>query len=188
MLSSFGEVSAVEPDATDRARAEARGIGHVRRGSLPTDIPLSQGGFGLVLALDVIEHVENDEAAVRSLAGLCRPDGLVVITVPAGPWLWSRHDERNGHFRRYTRDGLRRLITHAGLEVVRLTSFNTVLLPVVATARTAGRMLGLDTAGTSLPPTPINQAFLKLLSLEARLLPRIDLPAGVSLLALAHPA
>ena len=188
MLAELGPVTGIEPDPEDRARAESRGVGRVLAGSLPDALPVEQRSFGTVLALDVIEHIEDDVAALGALRRVCRPDGLVVVTVPAGPWLWSRHDVRNGHFRRYTRPQLAAALGEAGLRIARMSHFNMLLLPPIALVRTAGRVLGLDDAGTGIPPAPVNRALTKLLAAEARLLTQRSLPAGVSLLALCRPA
>ena len=136
----------------------------------------------------MIEHIEDDVSAVRGLARVLAPEGVLVITVPAGQWLWSRHDERNGHYRRYDRRRLRALLEGAGLRVRRMTGFNTLLLPVVAGVRVGGRLLGLDAAGTGVPPSPVNAALVKLLGMESRLLRRLDLPLGVSLAVVATRA
>ncbi|MBO6574846.1 MAG: class I SAM-dependent methyltransferase [Rhodothermales bacterium] len=186
MLADFGPVTGVEPDPQDRARAGARRTAEVVDGALP-DLPVEPGRYGAVLALDVIEHIEDDEAAVRGLARACRADGVVVVTVPAGPWLWSAHDTRNGHFRRYTRRTLRQVLEAGGLHVQRISAFNMWLLPLVAVVRVLGRFVGQDHAGTGLPAHRINRMLMKLLASESRLLARFDLPAGVSLLAVARP-
>lgn len=184
MLSAFGPVTGVEPDPADRGRALERGIGVVRTGRLPDGLELGDARFAAVLALDVIEHVEQDLTSVSRLAGLLAPGGLLVLTVPANPWMWSRHDERNGHVRRYTRSGLRKLLTEAGLVPHRVTAFNTVLFPIVALVRGLGGLFGRGDAGTTVPPAPVNALLAQLMGVEGRLLAHLDLPVGVSLLAL----
>ncbi len=71
----------------------------------------------VVLALDVIEHVEDDAAFVRELAAHLRPGGRLLVTVPAHQALFGPHDVALGHFRRYSRAGLVALLAEAGLEV-----------------------------------------------------------------------
>ncbi len=187
MLEAFGQITAVEPDDGDRARAAARGIGDVLPGSLPDGLAVD-GPFGIVLALDVIEHVEDDLASVIAMRGLLGPGGHLVLTVPAYPWLWSNHDRVNGHFRRYTRRTLSTLLARADMRIERLSYFNSFLLAPIAAVRLLGRLIGQDGAGTGLPPGSINMALLKLLGFEARLLGRSNLPVGVSLVAIARRA
>jgi SAM-dependent methyltransferase len=85
--------------------------------------------FDAVIATDVLEHIADDRAAFDHLASFLRPGGLILITVPAGQWLFGYHDEQLGHFRRYSRRGLRRLVQHCcHVEEVRYFGFS--LLPV----------------------------------------------------------
>jgi SAM-dependent methyltransferase len=108
-----------------RARAEAA--------------PLSAGKFDLALALDVLEHLDDDAVALAEAARLLRAGGLLLVTVPAGPALWSEHDEALGHRRRYRRRDLARLVAGAGFEIERLTHFNTLLFAPAAAYRWARR-------------------------------------------------
>jgi|FLYL01.1.fsa_nt_gi SAM-dependent methyltransferase len=76
--------------------------------------------FDVALMLDVLEHIEDDKGALIKGASFVRPGGTMLVTVPAYRWLWSGHDERNRHFRRYTRRELVRLAKEAGLSVERI--------------------------------------------------------------------
>jgi SAM-dependent methyltransferase len=85
--------------------------------------------FDCVIATDVLEHIADDRAALRKLISLIRPSGLLVITVPAGQWLFGYHDEQLGHYRRYSRPSLRALVeTACAVEDVRY--FGAFLIPV----------------------------------------------------------
>ena len=85
--------------------------------------------FDCVLATDVLEHIEDDRAALAKLVEFARPAGLVFLTVPAGQWLFGYHDESLGHFRRYSRRSLRRLAgDFCQIEGVRYFGFT--LIPV----------------------------------------------------------
>jgi SAM-dependent methyltransferase len=184
MLAEFGALTGIEPFPEDRERAASRGIGQVISGSLPDLLPASQR-FQTVLALDVLEHVEEEIRSAESLAGLVAPGGHLVVTVPAYQWMWSDHDVRNGHFRRYNRSSLRRLLQKTELRVDRVSYFNSLLLPPIAAVRVLGRLAGLSGAGTSRPQESVNRVLMKLLASESRLLARFNLPAGVSLMAVA---
>ncbi|MFZ9629921.1 MAG: class I SAM-dependent methyltransferase [Ilumatobacteraceae bacterium] len=90
-------------------------------------------GPGVVIAmLDVLEHIEDDEAALRTLADSMAHDTVLVLTVPAGPGLFSSWDTSLGHFRRYTRRSLREVVDAAGLRVVRCDYLFPELLPLAA--------------------------------------------------------
>ena len=83
-------------------------LGDIERGPLPES---EIGHYDAVLALDVLEHLDDDTAALKHLAQLVRPGGLVVVTVPARPDLWSEFDEIQGHRRRYVKDQMTNLFS-----------------------------------------------------------------------------
>jgi SAM-dependent methyltransferase len=85
--------------------------------------------FDCVVATDVLEHIEDDCAAFRKLVRHVSPGGLVIITVPAGQWLFGYHDEALGHFRRYSSASLRKLVT-GECEVQALRYFGFTLIPI----------------------------------------------------------
>jgi SAM-dependent methyltransferase len=186
MLSRFGEVLAMETDADARAIAIEKTAGRfdIRPGRCPDEIPFERGRFDLVCLFDVLEHVEEDVATLRALAALLAPGGRAVITVPAYRWLWSAHDEFLHHKRRYTAGELRAKAKQAGLEIARLSYFNTLLFPLAALARVKDRLLKEDRAsGTAVPPWPINRVLEGVFSTERFVVGRWPLPFGVSLLA-----
>ncbi len=85
--------------------------------------------FDCVVATDVLEHIEDDCAAFEKLAGLVKPGGILLITVPAGQWLYGFHDEALGHYRRYSRKQLTRLVSpFCRIESLRYFGFS--LMPV----------------------------------------------------------
>ena len=98
--------------------------------------------FDLITCLDVIEHVADDRVALAELHRVCRPGGFMLVTVPAYQALWSRHDEANHHYRRYSRGSLRGAATGAGWAIVRTSSFNSVLLVPAAAIRLGQRQFG----------------------------------------------
>lgn len=95
--------------------------------------------FDVVGAFDVIEHVEEDRAVLAELRAAAAPGGGVIVTVPQHPSLWSEYDARAGHLRRYRGQELRARMREAGLEIVRMTSFVTLLLPLMWLSRLAQR-------------------------------------------------
>jgi SAM-dependent methyltransferase len=87
---------------------------------------LKQRRFDTVICINVLEHVVDDEAAVAAMADLVEPGGTVAILVPAHPSLYGAYDRMEGHHRRYSRAGLRSLLSRSGLDIVRLHRFNMV--------------------------------------------------------------
>ena len=98
--------------------------------------------YHLIALLDVLEHVDGDEAALRSIATKLAPGGSILVTVPAYQWMWSAHDEAHHHKRRYSRRGLRSVAEAAGLKVDRIGYFNSLLFPLAAAVRLAGKAVG----------------------------------------------
>lgn len=174
----------VEPSEQALSRAAERGCAVVG-GSLE-DLPLETAGTDLLLALDVLEHIDDDTLAVAEIGRVVRPGGRLIVTVPALPWLWGPHDEVNEHKRRYRRAELLRLIGDAGFAVERLTYFNTFLLPLGIAERFVSRRLGRRASlGLRVPPSAVNAALTRTFGLEVELLRRRDLPIGMSLLLVA---
>ncbi len=188
-LAKFGDLVGVEPHDGARNRAIARGVCRVLAGRLPDQVPLAPESFDAVVMLDVLEHVADDAAALATACRLLTPGGRLLLTVPAFPFLWSRHDELLHHFRRYRRRPLGRLLGENGFAVERLTHFNTVLFPAIAAFRLMQKLKrerADDDAGLAVPKAAINAALKAILAAEALALPAIDLAFGVSLLAVAR--
>jgi SAM-dependent methyltransferase len=98
------------------------------------DLPLVEH-VDVAGAFDVLEHIDDDAAALGQIARSVRPGGGVILTVPQHPWLWSATDELSCHKRRYTRRRIRRLCRSAGLRPMEITSFVALLLPVMCAMR-----------------------------------------------------
>jgi SAM-dependent methyltransferase len=185
MLGRFGRVDAVEIDPVARAMASSR-LGHaVHDAPLPTLAGVPERSYDLVALLDVLEHVEADRDALVSIAERLRPNGRILLTVPAHPWMWSSHDVANHHKRRYTKKTLKAVIADAGLKLHELTYFNSVLFPVAAMARVASRLAGKEGSGDAMPPKAVNTLFETLFGLERYAIGRLPFPPGVSLAAIA---
>lgn len=185
MLARFGQVDAVELDDEARAIAERRLGQTVAKARLPELEEIERGAYDLVALLDVIEHVEADVEALRSVATLLRPGGQILIAVPAHQWMWSGHDEANHHFRRYSATGLRKAIEAAGLGVTMLSPMNSLLFPLAVAARFAGKLTGRTGSDDKVPPAPVNRLFDAIFGLEAQLVGRLPMPPSLSLVAIA---
>jgi SAM-dependent methyltransferase len=187
MLGRFGVVSAVEPDEDSRAYAAANNPVDARVGFLPDRLPDFGAPFDLVAAFDVIEHVEDDAGSVAALGRLLAPGGFFVATVPANPWMWSRHDAAHHHKRRYQLGPFRRLFEQGGLTVRRASHFNSLLFPPIAAVRLAGKASGREGGGDeALPPAAVNAVLKGVFGAERTLLRAMDLPFGVSILLVAQ--
>jgi SAM-dependent methyltransferase len=136
-LGELGDVVSLEYDG-DCCRLTRQRTGlDIAEGTI-LDLPWESGSFDVVCAFDVIEHVEDDARAVAEMKRVCRKNGILFVTVPASPLLWSEHDEINHHFRRYRMRDLRALFT--GCDVLLGSGFNSILFVPIAVHRIARRL------------------------------------------------
>lgn len=184
MLQRFGRADGIEIDPAARALAAERLGRPIGDSPLPALAGVEDGAYDLVAILDVLEHVEEDHAALESIARKLKPGGRILITVPAHPWMWSAHDVVNHHKRRYTRGTLRAVIGAAGLKIEMMSWFNSLLFPLAAAARIAGRITRKEDSDDALPAKPVNRLFEAIFGLERYAVGRMPLPPGVSLVAI----
>ncbi|MFA7332322.1 MAG: class I SAM-dependent methyltransferase [Candidatus Delongbacteria bacterium] len=173
------------PRALEHAAARLPGA-ELRAGSLPGPLPFQPASQDLILLTDVLEHIEDDAGSLLALRDLLAPGGRLLLTVPALPTLWTRHDEEHGHFRRYTRPQLALRLAAAGFELEKLSYYNCLLLPLVLAVRELKRLLGRDGDDMETPARPLNSLLYQVFALERHWLPRANFPLGVSLVAVAR--
>jgi SAM-dependent methyltransferase len=184
-LGEFGEAVGMEPHPDLAAAARGRGL-DVRDGHLPDDLGVPDHWADVVLLLDVIEHVDDDLAALTAAKRALAAGGALVVIVPAFPWLWSAHDVALGHRRRYRAGTLRDVATRAGFRVDRITHFNTLLFPAVVGRRLWKRCRGTQGHDLDESPAFLNGCFERVFGLERHVVPSLSLPFGTSLLMLAR--
>lgn len=148
-------------------------------------LPLASNSVDTVISLDVLEHVP-DEEAVDEIKRVIKPNGNVILTVPAMPWLWSIRDETAGHRRRYTPTTLRNLFEKKGFSINYINYYQCFLFPLVLIVR----LLGRKKANLELEEKPNKwvNAFLSFITkIEFRLIKiGISLPWGSSLVLVAR--
>jgi SAM-dependent methyltransferase len=173
-------------------------------------LPFAEASYDVVLALDAFEHFDDDLAAMRETWRVLRPGGVLVATVPAFMSLWSPHDDAYHHKRRYRRAQFRERLQQAGFTVERVSySTMTLFVPVFLLRRwrrlREGSSNGAAQDTPSAPggheqvqvasdfavpfPRPIELLAAAITSAEVALERHVNLPFGVSLLAvLRKPA
>lgn len=186
MLKEFGNVSAIELD--DFAREYATGLTGVKvvRDQLPTLASISQQ-FDLVCMFDVLEHVEEDDESLAALKKALKPEGTLLLTVPAYQWLFGRHDEILHHRRRYSRAQLEKKLLAAGYRIRSGSYFNSLLFPVVAVTRLIELVLKPESAvGSKMPGRLLNAIFYRIFKLELWILRLTTLAFGTSIIVAAQ--
>jgi SAM-dependent methyltransferase len=185
MLGEFGYVEALELDDEARAIAEQRLGRSIMSAPLPTLEGVPEHHYDLIGAFDVIEHIDDDAASIASIAKRLKPGGKFMMTVPAHQWMWTAHDTVNHHKRRYSKRGLRDLISNSPLRLDALGYFNSLLFPLAVAERLTSKALGKEKADLTLPPRPLNAALERAFAAERHLVGRLPLPPGLSLFAVA---
>ena len=150
------------------------------------DIPqeFNSNKFDSIYILDVLEHIDDQVAILKSAQNYLTQSGKILVTVPAFEFLWSPHDEFVHHVRRYTKAGLKKVLEDSGYKVERISYFNSILFPLALIQRLGMRLLNkkLNTH-LSTPPTIVNWLFKVIFAQEAWILKRTNLPVGLSIIA-----
>ncbi len=195
-LRSLGDAVGVDisPDAIAFCRARGLGAEVVSLGSIES-LPFPADHFDAVVSLDVLCDLVDDRAGFAELARVLRPGGILLLNLPAFQRLHSEHDLAVNNLRRYTRREVRRKLTAVGLRPLKLTYANTLLFAPAALVRLAKRWAAhaalrgrREAARSDLtpPPAPVNRALAALFTAEGRLLRHVNLPIGLSVVAVAR--
>ena len=144
--------------------------------------------YGLMLMLDVLEHLTEPERAIRHALDLLEPDGLFLATVPAFNALWTGHDDLNQHLRRYTKGSFKRLARSAGLQIGTLCYFFHWTFPGKLGVRLVEAIRSSQPRPPTVPKPVINNSLYALSRFEAATVGRLRLPFGSSLLAVGKRA
>lgn len=177
-------VEGVEPAA---ALVSPGGPHRARIHVAPFDAAFDPGRrYSAVLMLDVLEHLADPEAALRHAISLLEPGGVFLATVPAFMALWTRHDELNQHYTRYTKRSFAGLAAAVGLRVDEARYFFRWTVAAKLATRLAEALVPGAPAAPTLPPSPFNRALYALSRVEDRLIGRLPLPFGTSLLVVGR--
>jgi SAM-dependent methyltransferase len=174
------------------------------RGLVPGDVcgsamelPFADGSFDVVAAFDVIEHCRDDAKALAEIHRTLAPGGRFLMSVPAYQWAWTHFDVQNEHHRRYTRRRVVAALEETGFEILRATYMFAGTFPFFTADRLVTRVRERNgRAAPQLEPGEVPQLpdpgprVTKILTgasrLDARLLKRMDLPVGSSVVVAAR--
>jgi SAM-dependent methyltransferase len=191
-LAPFGAVVGADFSPEALQFCVTRGVGADLARADVRRLPFAGESFDVVTAMDIIEHIDDDKAAACEVFRVLRPGGRLLVTVPAFPSLWSEHDEALHHHRRYTAPRLRDLFQRVGLGVERLSYTVTSLFPPIWAYRQVSNLLRRPRPGGEKKANlvrfsgPVNAALLSLSEWETRLVGRLSLPFGVSVVCVAR--
>jgi SAM-dependent methyltransferase len=180
-LAAFGTVEGVEPDPL---AVSANGVHRERIHVRPFDATFDPGHrFRLIVMLDVLEHLDDADGALRHIRRLLAPDGTLVVTVPALRCLWTAHDDMNRHVTRYTAGELRAAAGRADLAVVEMQYLFHWMAAAKLAVRLKERLLGVAPGTPRIPPAWLNRLLETITAVDLRGGRGWGLPFGSSLIA-----
>lgn len=188
VLRDYGTVHSMDVSPIALSYCRDRGIDRICRGDA-THLPFQDNSFDVVIGVDVLEHLEDDGAALREIHRVCRPKALLIAVVPAFPSLWSQRDDQHHHKRRYRIPQLKERMIMGGFTIKRITYVNSLLLPplfLLTRLERLTRRRPHRNATFGLLPWPINSLLGWLMQLEAAWLRYADLPVGSSIACVAE--
>jgi SAM-dependent methyltransferase len=191
LLQSYGNAIGIDISEQALGFCRARGIPENRMFfASAVDLPFPAGQFDLIVSFEVLCNLQDDSAAFHEIARVLKPGAPFIVGLPAYEWLWSDHDVAVGHKRRYDARALSEKLSAAGFQIERLTYANALLFPLIAAVRLLGRRpkAKQEPAHSDLVPLPrlINAVLTAVFVAEMRAVSRVNLPFGVTLIAVAR--
>ena len=191
-LAPFGEVIGADFAEQALGFCRRRGDRYALARSDARRLPFASNTFDIVTAMDIVEHIDNDKAAMSEIMRVLKPGGRVFVTVPAYQSLWSEHDVALHHYRRYTAPMVKDLFQRVGLRIDKLTYAVTSLFPAAWTYRQVSKQLkrgkkNAEPKADLIPMPPrVNSALITLLEWETSAVNKIALPFGLTVACVAR--
>jgi ubiquinone/menaquinone biosynthesis C-methylase UbiE len=187
-LTRWGRVVSADFSPLALQFSHRRGLRHLV-GADAMRLPFRSESFDAIIALDLLEHLPDDRAAMCEFFRVLKSGGRVFALVPAYRHLWSEHDLALMHHRRYIRRELAERFTAAGFHLEKLSHTMTLLYPLVSLQRRLNaRKPPHDPPQAAMPllPSPLNAALTQVVTAENALARRLNFPFGVSILTIAR--
>lgn len=180
-LARWGKVVSADFSPLALQFSRRRGL-HNLVGADAMNLPFQGDQFDALVAMDMLEHLPDDNAALREFNRVLKPGGRVFATVPAYMHLWSDHDVSLMHHRRYVRAEMAERFATAGFKIEKLSHTMMLLYPVVAMQRRLNR------TKSTLPQfaAPVNAALTSLFTAENAMAKHLNFPFGVTILCIAR--
>tara|TARA_Y100000310_G_scaffold331644_1_gene405595 strand:- start:550 stop:1254 length:705 start_codon:yes stop_codon:yes gene_type:complete len=178
VLNEFGEVFVIEINKKALDLISKELCQNKKQGDVQ-NLPFSKDFFDIVLASDVLEHVNDDKKAVNEIQRVLKKEGTFIFTVPAHQFIFSSHDKALGHKKRYSKEELKQLTKK--FKKVEINYWNFFLSPIVILKRILNKDSKPEVDKITLPKT-IDTLFYRIMSLENGLIARdMHLPFGITL-------
>ena len=150
-------------------------------------LPLRDDCLGVIFALNLIEHIEDEVTALKQLYRVCSRGGVSILIVPAWTCLWGGRDNWLGHKRRYTVAKLKASLEEAGFKVIRCSYVHILLFPILYLMNKIKQFLRYNKIKTEIftVPRPLNSLLIYLFTLELKLSSWVSFPMGTSIVCVA---
>lgn len=181
----YTEVQGLDPSPLAIEFCHQKGLARVSLGDA-RELPFEDASLDLILATDIIEHVEEDKKVIDEIFRTLKPGGHALFTVPAFQCLWGNQDELYQHKRRYLKRNFNELVTSSGMRIKKTFYFNYLLFFPIWITRQIIKWVGIsDRSELDTNSKSINAVFLKIFKFDVLSAPYLKPPFGVSILTLA---
>lgn len=189
VLEKHGTVYANDLSKVALEYCKNKGIKNIIHGDInKLDLEKYSGEFDLVIALDVLEHIQEDTKTIERAHKLLKPNGLFLTNVPAYKFLWSGHDEALRHKRRYTSYEIKKKLENQNFNIVKQSYFVFFVFTIIVVFKFLSNFIGKTAYPKSsyvILPNRINSLMVKLLELEIKLIKCVNLPFGTTITTIA---
>ena len=190
LAQKWGDVTGVEISKSAVDYCKSRGFKNLILGDV-TKLSVAELGkdYDLALSMDVLEHVQDDVAAMKKIHEILKPGGYFFVSVPAYKFLWSNHDEALHHKRRYHSLEIKQKLKDSGFEILQSTHFVAALFFPIAFVRLMSNFVRRSAYPKSsyvAVPDFLNNLFITLLKVESTFTKFMNLPLGTTLFVVAR--
>ncbi len=195
VLDNYGDSYGMdmEPVAVEycRSRLTPNQSFRIQQGYFPDNIPFEDNYFDTIIALDVLEHIEDDEGSMCKIRDLLTTDGVLIATVPALMSMWSYNDVLNHHYRRYEFEELKDKIIRSGFKIEKISFYNSKLFVIAYAVRKLKNALHIESSDVkenngNMRDSFINKILYKIFVSEKNHLRKRDYKKGVSIILVAR--
>jgi len=182
------KIVGLDGSATALSFCKKRGKADFIQTDFEKTLPVNNNSVDVITSLDVVEHVAGDQRLIKEFYRILKPGGVVMVAVPAHQWLWTYWDDMLGHKRRYETVEVKDKFEKAGLDVEKISYFYSYLLPMALAFRVLKSIFPKWKKSSDFVELPewANQMLLRLSSWEIKLISKMNVPLGLSVVCVAR--